>query len=230
VCLQEENSLRQRRQMLLATVEKLIVEKEKLLKTIRSSGNASHCSCPNPEEGCINCLSNSELSALAESSSNSTTSEPMTVVPYSCDSGTDTGNEDDDDDDEAGRLYIDTGVSDEDSKVLDLSAKERHVKMELTDSDSLPSSSQESASSQEYNLHEEAEGVALFPNQKVKAASEIPVSFALKDYIKEESMEMEDSDYVMSSQESSQSIYSSQDSIDGSFLKHGGRTCEVSCD
>lgn len=214
----------------MATVEKLIVEKEKLLKTIRSSGNVSDCSCPESEEGCINCLSNSELNALSESSSSSTVvPEPMIVAPDSCDSGTDSGNEeDDDDDDESGRLYIDTSVSDEDSKVLDLSfAKERHVQMELTDSDSQPSSSQESATSQECSLNEETKPVVLFPNQK---PSKIPESFVLKDYIKEESMEMEDSDYVMSSQESSQSIYSSQDSIDGSFLKHGGRTCEVSCD
>lgn len=225
--------MRQRRQVLKATVEKLIVEKEKLLQTIRSSGNASYCSCPKSEEGCVNCLSNSELDALSESSSNSTVvPEPMIVAPDSCDSSTDSGNEDDDDDDdESGRLYIDTGVSDEDSKVLDLSfAKERNVQMELTDSDSQPSSSQESATSQQYGLHEETKRVVLFHNQKVKAASKIPASFALKDYIKEESMEMDDSDYVTSSQESSQSIYSSQDSIDGSFLKHGGRTCEVSCD
>ncbi|XP_061173876.1 protein c-Fos-like [Saccostrea echinata] len=231
-CLQkEENSLRQRRQILMARVENLLIEKEKLLQTIRSSGHVSSCSCANSEGGCINCLSISNTSVHSESSSSPRNGpEAMIIAPDSCGSDTDSGNEDDDDDDdEADRLYIDTSAREEDSEVLDLSfSKEKYVHMELTDSDSQPCSSQESTSSQKFSLYKVVKPVALYSNSHSEALSKISVSSVFE--VKEEQTEMEDSDYVMSSQESTHSIYSSQDSIDGSFLKHGGRTCDVSCD
>lgn len=234
-CLQkEENSLRQRRQILMARVENLLIEKEKLLQTIRSTGHVSSCSCANSEGSCINCLSISNTSVHSESSSSSKDGpEAMIISPDSCDSDTDSGNEDDDDDDddEAGRLYIDTSARDDDSEVLDLSfSKEKYVHMELTNSDSQPCSSQESISSQKFSLYEVVKPVAIYSNKHSEALNKFTVSNSNVFEVKEEPTDMEDSDYIMSSQESTHSLYSSQDSIDGSFLKHGGRTCDVSCD
>ena len=226
--LQEENSLRQRREELMATVENLLVEKEKLLNTIRSTGYAPFtCSCSNSEGDCIHCMSNSNSSSQSESSSSSKNGpESLTTVPDRCDSSTESDDEDDDDDDESSRLYIDTSGNDD---ALDLSfSKDRHVQMEITDSDSQPCSSQEMTTEQ-ISSYEVIKPVAVFTNKHFNATNNFIKPHNLQDYIKEEQTDMEDSDYVMSSQESTQSLYSSQDSIDGSFLKHGGRN-DVSCD
>lgn len=226
----EENSLRMRREKLMEKVEILLEEKEKLLHTIRSTGNVPFsCSCPNSEGDCIHCLSNSDSNLQSESSSSSrSTRKPIISVADSCDSETDSCNDDESDDedgdDESDRLVIDTKGQNEDTEVLDLSfSKERHdVQMEVTDSDSQPSSSQ-NYSSFEYN--EPVAPISTFP-----AAGKSSGQYNPQDYIKQEETEMEESDYVMSSQESTMSFYSSQDSIDGSFIKHGGRNDDVSCD
>ena len=82
---------------------------------------------------------------------------------------------------------------------------------------------------EQISSYEVIKPVAVFTNEHFIATNNFIKPHNLQDYIKEEPTDMEDSDYVMSSQESTQSLYSSQDSIDGSFLKHGGRN-DVSCD
>lgn len=223
----EENLLRLRREKLMEKVENLLEEKEKLLRTIRSTGNVPFsCSCPNSEGDCIHCLSNSDSNSQTESSSSTrNTLKRMTVVMNSCDSETDSCNDDESDeedgDDESDRLVINTSGQNDVTEVLDLSfSKERHdVQMEVTDSDSQPGSSQ-NCSSIEYD--EPMAPISAFP-----AASKSSGLYSSQDYIKQENTDMEDSDFVMSSQESTTSFYSSQDSIDGSFIKHGGRRGDV---
>ena len=99
----------------MATFENLLVEKEKLLNIIRSTGYAPFpCSCSNSEGDCIHCMLNSNSSSQSESSSSSKNgSEPLTTVPGRCDSSTESDDEDDDDDDESSRLYIDTSGNDD---------------------------------------------------------------------------------------------------------------------